>query len=88
MNDTIPDSSDPRLLRQRSALDRAIKLYGGISALAAALDLRYQTVQGWRETGVPIKHCARIETLCEGKVQCQELNEGWGGITERPYAQA
>lgn len=86
MNDTIPPVSERRL-RERRALDRAIAYLNGVSALAAALELRYQTVQGWRDTGVPIKHCAHIETLCQGKVQCWELNESWGKVTERPFAQ-
>lgn len=84
MKDTANTVSN-RQSRQRSALNRAIAYCQTIKAMADALEVSYQTVQGWRETGVPLERCAQIETLCKGKVQCHELNEDWLRITTRPY---
>lgn len=85
MNNTyLPGTS--RQERERCALNRVIAHFVSLSALAKALDVTYQTIQCWRDTGVPFDRCAELETLVRGAVQCHELNEAWPRVTTRPYA--
>lgn len=77
-----------RQARQRAALERAVAAVGSMRKLAKLLDVRYQTIQGWLVVGTPIKHCAQVETLTYGAVQCHELNEDWRNVTYRPFNQS
>lgn len=72
-------------VRQRAALDRVIACFPSIAALAEAVGVSYQTVQGWREDGVPLERCAQLETMVKGAVQCHQLNEEWTRVTDRPF---
>lgn len=85
MDDTTALPPSTRQQRQRVALDRVIAHFQTITALAKAVDVSYQTIQGWREDGVPLDRCAQLETLVKGAVQCHQLNEDWTRITARPY---
>lgn len=84
MNDTF-DTTPSRQQRQRAALDKVVAHFGSMQTLARALDISYQAIQGWRESGVPFERCAELETLVRGAVQCHELNEDWLRVTTRPY---
>jgi len=55
------------------ALDDAIKLAGGLSALARKLGLKPQVVSNWRTRGIPPERCAGIEAATDGKVTRREL---------------
>jgi DNA-binding transcriptional regulator YdaS (Cro superfamily) len=45
-----------------SALDRAAKAVGGLTALAAAIDVKGSTPSMWKARGsVPAEHCPAIE---------------------------
>lgn len=58
-------------------IDKTIKRFGSLSAVARALGLSgYQVVQQWIATGrVPAEHCVRIEELTNGEIRCEELND-------------
>jgi len=58
-------------------IDKTIKRFGSMSALARALNLSgYQVVQQWVANGrVPAEHCVRIEELTSGAIRCEELND-------------
>lgn len=57
-------------------IDKTIKRFGSLSAVARALNLSgYQVVQQWVAAGrVPAEHCVRIEELTNGEIRCEELN--------------
>lgn len=57
-------------------IDKTIKHFGSMSALARALKLSgYQVVQQWiANSRVPAEHCVRIEELTQGRIRCEELN--------------
>lgn len=57
-------------------IDKTIKRFGSLSAVARALNLSgYQVVQQWVAAGrVPAEHCVRIEELTNGDIRCEELN--------------
>lgn len=52
-----------------NALDRAIEIVGGVSALADALGVRQSAVSNWKARGqVPAERCIAIENATEGAV--------------------
>ena len=56
------------------ALDKAVALMGGQSALARALKLKPQAVQQWVAAGrCPAKRAAQIESATWGKVRREQL---------------
>lgn len=60
---------------QVKALDRAIKLAGGLSAAVPKFGVnRYQAIQQWRLNGVPAEHAPTIEEATG--VPCEELCPG------------
>lgn len=57
-------------------LDRAIRVMGGASALAAALAEKPQVVSNWKARGVPADRCPDIERVTRDKgdrVPCEEM---------------
>ncbi|MDB5853260.1 MAG: hypothetical protein JWR22_1301 [Herminiimonas sp.] len=60
-----------------NGIEKAIKHFGSLAAIARALDLSgYQVVQAWREADrVPAEHCPRIEELTNGEIRCEDLND-------------
>ena len=73
-----------------TALERAIRLAGGITKLARELDLSgHAVVYQWGKTRVPAEQCPRIEELTG--VRCEELRPdvAWAVLREKtPPAQA
>ncbi len=65
-----------------NAIDKAIELCGGTSAMAEALGVEYpQTVNNWRSRGAPIDQCAAIERACGCKVTRRDLRpDDWWRI--------
>jgi len=56
------------------ALNKAIKILGSATALAAALNIRQSAVSNWVIRGsVPSNKCLLIEGITKGKVRCYEL---------------
>lgn len=60
-----------------NGIEKTIKHFGGLSAVARALGLSgYQVVQQWvAASRVPAEHCTRIEELTCGDIRCEELND-------------
>ncbi|WP_093390224.1 transcriptional regulator [Rugamonas rubra] len=60
-----------------NGIDKTIKHFGSLSAVARALGLSgYQVVQQWVSAKrVPAEHCTRIEELTSGAIRCEELND-------------
>lgn len=57
-----------------TAIKRAIKAAGGLSALASKLKVEPQVVSNWRaRRRVPADQCAAVEQATEGAVTCYEL---------------
>lgn len=55
-------------------VERAIRLVGGLSAMARVLDIRnYQVIQQWIKSRVPAERCPDIERATNGAVRCEEL---------------
>ena len=54
-------------------LRKAIKLAGGLSALAKKLDADPQVVSNWRKRGVPPNRCADVEAAVSGQVTRYQL---------------
>lgn len=51
--------------------NEAIRLLGGPVEAARKLDIpKYQTVQSWRENGVPVRYCRRVNELTGLSLQC------------------
>lgn len=71
------------------ALDKAISLAGGPSALARALGVGKSVISNWRARGVPVEFCPRIERAVGRQVLCEELNDtvDWGFIRSAPVLQ-
>lgn len=61
----------------REAAQKAIKTYPSASALAREFGLDRVTVGLWKKTGVPIKHCPKMEQLTG--VSCQLLHPEFFG---------
>lgn len=59
----------------RPHLDSAVAILGGLTAAAEALPgvKRYQTIQQWRVSGVPVEHCPNIERMTGKKVTRRDL---------------
>jgi len=56
------------------ALRQAIKLSGGQSALARAINSSPQAINNWLARGkVPAEHCPSIESATSGAVTCEDL---------------
>jgi len=51
-----------------SAIKKAIRAAGGLSLLAAKLDVTPQVVVNWRKRGIPAERVLDIERATEGKV--------------------
>lgn len=65
-------------------LNKAIKLHGGLTSLAAALGLSKGVVFQWRARGnVPAEYCPEIEKLTG--VTCESLNSkvDWSFVRRR-----
>ncbi|WP_439685082.1 Cro/CI family transcriptional regulator [Cupriavidus oxalaticus] len=69
-----------------NGIERAIAYFGGLAALARALELSgYQVAQQWRASGhVPPKYCPRIERLTNREIRCEELDStvDWAFVRE------
>lgn len=74
-----------RRAREYFALDAVVKFCGSKAKLGAHFGVSYQAVQHWYTTGVPVEHCATLETLTRGKVQCEQLREDYDTLYQRPY---
>ena len=55
------------------ALDRAIKVLGGVTKAAYAIGVRQSAVSNWKARGVPIDKAISIETATGGAVKRYEL---------------
>jgi DNA-binding transcriptional regulator YdaS (Cro superfamily) len=56
------------------ALDAAVRVCGGQTALAARLGVRQSLVSMWKHRGrVPAEHCPSIERATQGAVRCEQL---------------
>jgi DNA-binding transcriptional regulator YdaS (Cro superfamily) len=67
-------------------LDRAIRLCGGITKMAALLGLKsHSVVHQWRLNRVPAEHCPAIERETRGQVKCEELRPdvAWSVLREQ-----
>lgn len=71
--------------REQTALALAAADAGSYSALARQLRISPQAVQQWAKKGVPLRRCSAIERACHGAVQCEQLNEEYNLVEERPY---
>lgn len=71
--------------REWVALDTVVKACGGKTALGAHFGVSYQAVQNWYISGVPYQHCAPMETLTRGAVQCEHLRHDYQLLDQRPY---
>lgn len=65
------------------ALERAIEVAGGLSALAVAIGSTPQVVQNWRKRGVPPERCADVERATGGKVTRADLRPDLFGEVPR-----
>jgi DNA-binding transcriptional regulator YdaS (Cro superfamily) len=54
-------------------IERAIKLAGGVSALATALDTTPQVIVNWRRRGVAADRCRDVEAVTAGAVTRHDL---------------
>lgn len=66
-------------------INKAIKICGGLSALALALDKTPQQVSNWRSrwpnSPVPIEYCVSIEKATNGQVTRKDLRpDDWQQI--------
>jgi hypothetical protein len=48
----------------------------------------YQAVQNWYASRIPLQHCATMETLMRGALQCEQLRDEYRLRNERPYRKA
>ncbi|WP_372435356.1 transcriptional regulator [Pandoraea sputorum] len=68
-------------------LDKAIRIVGTATKLAAALGVSKSAVGQWSEAGrrVPAEHCPEIERLTNHQVLCEELRPDvdWMVVKER-----
>lgn len=55
------------------ALDKAIRIAGSQSKLAARLGVTRQHISNWRRRGVPPIRCREIEAATDGEVTCYDL---------------
>lgn len=57
-----------------SALERAIEVAGGLSALAFRLGVKPQVVHNWRKRGIPPQRVLEIERATQGLVTRHQLH--------------
>lgn len=72
------------------ALNRAIKMRGGIVAFSRELGLNGHAVANqWRLSRVPAERCIAIEELTNGAVRCEDLRPdvNWG-VLRNQHAEA
>ena len=72
----------------QTPLARAIKVAGGISAMARTLKLSgHAVIQQWRINQVPAEHCPDIEALTG--IKCEELRPdvNWAVLRKQPRKQ-
>ena len=71
-------------------IEKASRLLGSQTALAALLGVTKAAVGQWREEGrkVPAQHCPLIERATRGEVRCEELRPdiAWGVLRDRRAA--
>lgn len=65
---------------ERTPIERAGDAVGGLSKLAALLNLRIQVVSNWRTRGVPIEWCVAIEQATKGAITRRDLRTDWRDI--------
>jgi DNA-binding transcriptional regulator YdaS (Cro superfamily) len=58
-----------------NALDKAIEVVGGTTALAKRIGVHPNVVTNWKTRGVPIEQCPAIEKATDRQVRCEELND-------------
>lgn len=63
----------PRRPRYQVALNRVIKRFPTLTAMAEELGVSYQRVQHWRRRGVPLKFCRPVAELSGGTVRPHQL---------------
>lgn len=71
----------------KEALDRAINVAGGMSALAKTLNLSgHQVIYQWGLNRVPSDYCPLIEKITGGLVRCEDLRPdvAWGVLRNAP----
>ena len=63
-----------------NALDKAIEVVGGTTALAKRIGVHPNVVTNWKVRGVPVEQCPAIEKATDRRVLCEELNNkvDWG----------
>lgn len=60
--------------KSRAAIDRAINLAGGLTALGGQIGATKADVWAWRRRGVvPPEHAPRVEAALGGKVVCEDI---------------
>lgn len=71
-----------------SALQQAIELLGGQTALAAALGVRTGHLFYWLKNRVPAEYCPAIERATGGQVRCEALRPDidWAVLRGQPEA--
>jgi DNA-binding transcriptional regulator YdaS (Cro superfamily) len=57
-----------------NALEKAIEIAGGTTALAKRLGVHKNVVTNWKTRGVPIDQCPAIEKATDRAVLCEQLN--------------
>lgn len=73
-------------------LKQAIVEAGGVSAVAARLQVTPQRLTNWVERGIPVDKCAAVEMAVEGRIKRQELRPDdwkaiWPELTDAPASQ-
>lgn len=77
--------SEARKAREWFALDAVVEFCGSKTELGRRFGVSYQAVQHWYDKGVPLEHCAPMETLTRGAIQCEQLREDYCELNQRPY---
>jgi DNA-binding transcriptional regulator YdaS (Cro superfamily) len=58
---------------EKTPIELAGDVVGGLAPLAARLDVTVQVVSNWRTRGVPPDKCLAVERATDGKVTRREL---------------
>jgi DNA-binding transcriptional regulator YdaS (Cro superfamily) len=74
-----------RRRREQESLAIAAAEAGSYSALARQIGVSPQAVQQWAKKRVPVRRCSGIERASCGAVQCEQLNEDYNLVEDRPY---
>lgn len=62
-------------------LKQAIDESGGVTAVAARLQITPQRLTNWVERGVPVDRCAAVEVAVEGRMKRADLRpDDWRAI--------